>query len=131
MDFTLKSLTGEKVTLSDLRGKVVLIDFWATWCGPCRRELPTIEKLHREYEDKGLVVLGINDEESGTAKKFLAKNEYRLPVLMDSKKEVARAYGTRAIPTVIVVDKDGVVRAHFVGGRSEDELRAALKGAGL
>ncbi|HLJ48561.1 MAG TPA: redoxin domain-containing protein [Bryobacteraceae bacterium] len=131
MDFTLKNLNGEKVTLSDLRGQVVLIDFWASWCGPCRHELPTIEKLHREYENKGLVVLGINDEDSGLAKKFLVKNEYTIPVLMDAKKEVAKAYGTRAIPTVVVVDKNGVIRAHFVGGRSEEQLRLALKSAGL
>ena len=104
---------------------------WFARTGSSRRELPTIEKLHREYENKGLVVLGINDQDSGLAKKFLAKNEYTIQVLMDAKKEVAKAYGTRAVPTVIVVGKDRVIRAHFVGGRSEEQLRLALKSARL
>ncbi len=130
-DFTLKSLEGSKTTLSELRGKVVLLDFWATWCPPCRKELPSIDKLNREYKDKGLVVLGINDEDSGTVKSFLKKNEYSLTVLMDGKREVHRMYGASAIPTVIIMDRDGVIKAHYIGGRSEQELVAALNSAGL
>ncbi len=130
-DFTLKALEGGKVTLSDLRGKVVLLDFWATWCPPCRKELPSIEKLHREFKDKDLVVLGIDDEDSGTVKGFLKKNEYSIPVLLDSRQEVHRMYGARAIPTVIVIGRDGVIKAHYVGGRGEADLLAALKIAGI
>ncbi|HEY6390673.1 MAG TPA: redoxin domain-containing protein [Bryobacteraceae bacterium] len=131
MDFELKDIQGAQVRLSDYRGKIVLLDFWATWCPPCRKELPSIEKLHRQFADKDVVVLGINDEDSGTVKGFLKKNEYTIPTLMDSKKNVHRMYGARAIPTVIVIDRNGVIRAHYIGGRSEADLLAALKTAGL
>jgi len=131
MDFELKEIQGAQVRLSDYRGKIVLLDFWATWCPPCRKELPSIEKLHRQFADKDVVVLGINDEDSGTVKGFLKKNEYTIPTLMDSKKNVHRMYGARAIPTVIVIDRNGVIRAHYIGGRTEAELLAALKTAGL
>jgi peroxiredoxin/outer membrane lipoprotein-sorting protein len=131
MDFELKDLQGAQVRLSSFRGKIVLLDFWATWCPPCRKEMPSIEKLHRQFAGKDVVVLGINDEDSATVKSFLKKNEYSLPTLLDSKKNVHRLYGARAIPTVIVIDRDGVIRAHYIGGRSEADLMAALKTAGL
>jgi peroxiredoxin len=130
-DFTLKDLQGQKVSLSDFQGKIVLLDFWATWCPPCREELPSIDKLYRTYKDKDLAVLGINDEDSGTVKSFLKKNDYSLPTLVDSKRSVHRIYGARAIPTVVVIDRKGVIVAHFVGSRPETELVAALKTAGL
>ncbi len=129
-DFTLKSLQGEKIALSDLRGKIVLLDFWATWCGPCRKELPDIEKLFQKYQDKDVVILAIDDEESGTIKSFLKKHNYDFTTLVDSNQEVHRKYSTRAIPTVLVINRQGVVVDHFVGGRSEEELTAALKNAG-
>jgi peroxiredoxin/outer membrane lipoprotein-sorting protein len=131
MDFELKDLQGAQVRLSSFRGKIVLLDFWATWCPPCRKELPSIEKLHRQFADKDVVVLGINDEDPGTVKGFLKKYEYTISTLLDSKKNVHRMYGARAIPTVIVIDREGVIRAHYIGGRSEAELIAALKTAGL
>ena len=131
MDFELKDLQGTQIRLSSFRGKIVLLDFWATWCPPCRKELPSIEKLHREFADKDVVVLGINDEDAGTVKGFLKKNEYTLATLMDSKKNVHRMYGARSIPTVIVIDRQGVIRAHYIGGRSEANLREGLKLAGL
>ena len=129
-DFTLKNLEGSPVHLADLHGKVVLLDFWATWCPPCRHELPTIEALSRKYKDHNLVVYGVNDEDVGTAKKFLEKHHPDLDTLHDSGK-VYRTYGCSSIPTVLVIDPNGKIVAHFVGERSEGELIAALKQAGM
>ena len=124
-DFALKSLDGQPVELSSLRGKVVVLDFWATWCGPCRRELPIVDKLREEFGDE-VRFLGINAEDSGTVKGFLKKNAYGLTMLMDSKRTVNRTYGVHAIPTLFVIDRDGVIRQHFIGGREARELHQAI-----
>jgi peroxiredoxin/outer membrane lipoprotein-sorting protein len=129
-DFKLKDLDGNEVTLSELRGKVVLIDFWATWCPPCREELPSIAKLNTAYGDKDVVVLGINDEDRGTVKHYLEKQGLSLTVLMDSGEKVHGQYGCHALPTVVIINREGTVTAQYIGGRSEQELRAALQTAG-
>lgn len=129
-DFKLKDLDGNEVALSELRGKVVLIDFWATWCPPCREELPTIAKLNAAYGDKDVAVLGVNDEDRGTVKHYLEKHGLALTVLMDSSEKVHGQYGCRALPTVVIINRQGTVTAQYVGGRSEQELRAALRTAG-
>ena len=130
-DFTLKTVDGAPVHLADLKGKVVLLDFWATWCPPCRHELPTIEALSRKYSGRNVVVFGVNDEEMRTVKNFLAKNHPDLATLHDPDRKVHKLYGCRAIPTVLVIDTGGKVVAHFVGERPEGELVAALKQAGM
>jgi peroxiredoxin/outer membrane lipoprotein-sorting protein len=130
-DFTLKDLEGREFNLKNLRGKVVLLSFWATWCGPCRLELPQMEKLHQEFKSKGLVVLGVNDEESEIAREFVKSNNYSFPTLSDTKRDVARLYKISAIPTLIVVDREGKISTHFVGVRSEQDVRAAVKKAGI
>jgi peroxiredoxin len=127
-DFQLKSVSGEPVRLSDLRGSVVVLDFWATWCGPCREELPIVEKLRTEFAGK-VQFLGINDEDRGTVAGFLKKHDYQLSVLMDGRKDVHRQYGIRSIPQLFVIDREGVIRQHYVGGRSEDALRKAIEAA--
>ena len=127
-DFQLKSVAGEPVRLSDLRGSVVVLDFWATWCGPCRRELPIVEKLRAEFVGK-VQFLGINDEEKSTVAAFLKKNAYQLSVLMDGRRDVHRQYGVRAVPTLLVIDRGGVIRQHFVGGPTEETLRKAIDAA--
>ncbi len=124
-DFALKSLDGEPLELASLRGKVVVLDFWATWCGPCRHELPIVDKLREEFAGK-VQFLGINDEDNGTVKSFLRKNSYGITVLMDSKRTVHRTYGVHAIPTLFVIDREGVIRQHFIGGREAPELRKAI-----
>jgi peroxiredoxin len=132
LDFTLKDVdSGEKVRLMDLRGKVVLLDFWATWCGPCRRELPTVEKLHRELKDKGLVVLTINDESPAKARSFVHGKKYTFPVLDDSKREVHARYHVHAIPTLVVFDKKGKMVSYSTGTKGEESLRRLLARAGL
>ena len=130
-DFELKTGAGEKVRLSDYRGKVVLLNFWATWCGPCRRELPTVAKLYGEFKDSGLVVFGVNDEDRSTAKKYLEKEGLALPFLDDSSQKAHRLYHVNAIPTVFLIDPQGKVVKYFRGGRDEESLRAALKTVGI
>ena len=130
-DFELKTGAGEKVRLSDYRGKVVLLNFWATWCGPCRQELPTVAKLYGEFRDSGLVVFGVNDEDKGTARKYLEKQGLALPFLDDSSQKAHRLYHVNAIPTVFLIDPQGKVVKYFRGGHDEESFRAALKTVGI
>jgi peroxiredoxin/outer membrane lipoprotein-sorting protein len=124
--FALKTLEGEPVALEQTRGKVVVLDFWATWCPPCREELPSIEKLREEFAGQ-VQFFGVNNEDSGIVKNFLQKHKYELPVLMDAKRQVDRQYGVSAIPTMFIIDKQGVIRQHFIGSRSEAKLRQAIQ----
>jgi peroxiredoxin/outer membrane lipoprotein-sorting protein len=130
-DFELKSASGEKVRLSDFRGKVVLLNFWATWCGPCRSELPTIAKLYGEFKDSGLVVYGANDEDRAVARKYLEKEGLQLPFLDDSSQKAYRLYRVNSIPAVFIIDPQGKVVKYFRGGHDEESLRAALKTVGI
>lgn len=128
-DFSLNSLDGKQYTLSDLRGKVVLIDFWATWCPPCKKELPVIEKLHRDFKDEGLVVLGISDENKTTIEKFLKENKLTFPILLDQGGKVAKLYKVQAIPRVILIDKKGKIVKDITGYEEENEkiLKEAIE----
>jgi TonB family protein len=130
-DFKLKDISGKEFNLHGLRGKVVLLDFWATWCAPCLVELPHIEQLHREFKDKGLVVLGINAEEGEVASAFMKEKGYTFPTLVDTEGSVAELYGVEAIPQVFVIGKDGKVATHYFGTKTEIELRAALENVGF
>jgi thiol-disulfide isomerase/thioredoxin len=131
-DFSLLDLAGKRQKLSALKGKVVLLDFWATWCGPCRRELPTIAKLHRELAAKGLAVVAVNvGEPAATVNAYLKKNQFSIPVWLDSKTEVSTRYQASSIPTLVVIDRAGKVTGYKVGVRDEAALRALLAEAGL
>ena len=130
-DFELKNLDGEKIHLSALRGHPVMLSFWASWCGPCRRELPDIDKLNKEYKDKGVVVLGVNDEGKGIASKFLQKEGLSLPTLDDSNQKAYRLYRVHSIPTTFVIDANGKIVRFLSGGRDPETLRQALKSAGM
>ncbi|HKQ72102.1 MAG TPA: redoxin domain-containing protein [Blastocatellia bacterium] len=131
VDFTLTDLDGRTVNLRALRGQVVLLNFWATWCGPCVRELPSIERLHRAFKGKGLVTLGVNAEEPSVAREFIKRGGYTFATLVDEQRAMTRAYQVSAIPQTLIIGKDGKVAAHFIGIRSENDLRAALQKAGL
>jgi peroxiredoxin/outer membrane lipoprotein-sorting protein len=130
-DFSLKDTEGTKVNLSDFRGKVVVLDFWATWCPPCLEELPWIDAFYRQVKGKDLIVLGVNDEDVGTIRDFLKKHGYELPTLVDSNRAVHTMYGVQIIPTLVIINRRGVVVADYVGRRSEKELLAALRTAEL
>ena len=131
-DFTLKAINyNGSYNLKSLRGKVVLIDFFASWCPPSRKELPSIEKLHKEFAPKGLVVLGINNEKRSVIDDFRGKMGLTFPILDNTQNTVSSSYQVTGIPTTLVVGKDGVVVAHFVGSVSEQNLRDALAKAGI
>ncbi len=130
-DFELKTIEGERVHLAELRGHPVLLSFWASWCGPCRKELPEVARLHQQFKGKGLVVLGVNDEGKGTARKFAEKNELPFPIIDDSGGKAHRLYRVRAIPSVFLIDGEGKVVRFFLGAKSPAVLEAALRSVGL
>jgi peroxiredoxin len=128
-DFTLTTLEGDTVRLSDLRGQPVLINFWASWCGPCRSEMPHIQAAHETHSKDGLVVLGVDQMESPPAvARFV--NEFNLTFLipMDSDGKVSRAYQARGLPTSFFVDADGIIRDTFTGPMSAGHIESLLDG---
>jgi peroxiredoxin/outer membrane lipoprotein-sorting protein len=130
-DFDLTDLRGDSYSLTKLKGKVVMLDFWATWCAPCRREMPHLQKLYSEYKDKGLVLLGVNQEHPEQARNFMKQYKLTFPSLIDRGGVVTSTYGVRGLPTVVVIDREGVITAHLLGLRGEEELRSVLKKAGV
>jgi peroxiredoxin len=130
-NFTLKTVKGESVQIKKLRGKVVLLSFWASWCGPCRQEMPVIEKLGQQYRDKGLMVFGVNDEDRETIQDYIKENGYSFPTLVDEEQEASNLYNVHAIPTMVVLDREGNVASYRVGLTREAELRAMLGTLGI
>jgi len=127
-DFTLQDLSGKHVHLGDLKGSVVLVEFWATWCPPCRESIPGMERLHKAYRDKGLVVLGVSLDTSGvdSVRSFVRESGISYPILQGSD-EVASKYMVRAIPTMFLVNKDGVIARQYLGGAEGDTLEKDIK----
>ncbi len=110
-DFYLKSITGENLRLEEFKGQVVLLNFWASWCGPCRQEMPFLEKIHTKYKDLGFSVIGVNiDEKTEDASGFLKKQPVTFPILLDANKKVSEDYNIMAMPTTYIIDQDGVIR---------------------
>ncbi|MCM2264070.1 MAG: TlpA family protein disulfide reductase [Desulfuromonadales bacterium] len=116
-DFTLTGLDGKAYTLAALRGKVVIVNFWATWCPPCRAEMPSMELLHRDLADEGLVMLAVNIEKDGrqTVPKFLATSTHSFPILVDEKEDVQKRYGVYKFPESFVIRKNGVIDDKVIG----------------
>lgn len=110
-DFTLQSRAGAQVSLSDLRGEVVMINFWATWCGPCRAEMPHLEALHQRYSDLGFTLLGVNvEEDSRLSDQFLAETPVSFDILFDPSNGVSELYDVIAMPSTVLVDRQGNMR---------------------
>ena len=121
-NFTLKSVSGKNMKLSEMTGNVVLINFWASWCGPCREEMPLLNDLHKKYEPLGFTVLGVNvEEDARNARGFLKDFPVDFPVLLDSKNQVSKQYNVIAMPTTVVVDRDGNMRFLHKGYKPGDE----------
>jgi peroxiredoxin len=110
-DFALKSSTGQNLRLSEYRGNVVMINFWATWCGPCRQEMPLLDELYTRYERVGFSLLGVNiDDDSRRAMQMIEDLGVSFPVLFDARKEVSELYEVEAMPVTVLVDREGNVR---------------------
>ncbi|RLB69857.1 MAG: TlpA family protein disulfide reductase [Deltaproteobacteria bacterium] len=118
-DFTLTNMQGEQVSLSQYRGKVVILNFWATWCPPCREEMPSMERLYQKYKDQGLVILAVSADENGkkAVSQFLQKTPYSFPILLDSDNIAQNAYGVFRFPESFIIDRNGMVVKKIIGGR--------------
>lgn len=131
-NFQLQSLDGKTISLNDLRGKPVMLTFWATWCPFCRIEMPTIQKAYEEWQNKGFVVLTIDiidstaTETADNLASFMNTNNYSFPVLLDTKMQVTRTYNIKSTPTSLFIDKDGVIREIKIGVSSKETFDASL-----
>jgi len=130
-DFTLRDLSGESVQLSSKRGDVVLLDFWATWCGPCRYDMPFVQNLAERYADRGLKVYGVNSEDVEQAAAYLRQNDLTFPTLVDPGMRTAKLFQVNALPTFVVIDRQGRLAGYMRGTRTEKQLEQALLKAGL
>ena len=129
-DFTLADTEGRQVHLKDLRGKVVVVDFWATWCPPCREQMPHLQQIHQQFSDKGVVVLGLDVGEDGPrVSQFARQSAYTFTLLLGSEPGVTELYFVDGFPTTLVVDRQGKIVYRAVGGQSPDTLRAAIQKA--
>jgi len=115
-NFKLPNLEGKTVSLSDLRGKPVMLNFWTTWCPPCQAEMPHIQQVYEAWSDKGLVVLAINlGESSAKVKEFVQSYGLSFPVLLDTKQGTAQKYNIGGIPTTFFIDKNGIIQVKITG----------------
>ncbi len=125
----LKDLEGKSVKLADFKGKVVVLNFWATWCPPCRREIPDFVALQKQYADKGLVIIGVSLDEGGASvvKPFAKKMGINYPVVMGDQKTIAAYGGVQVVPTTFIIDKTGKLAAQHEGGADRATFEAEIK----
>jgi peroxiredoxin len=124
-DFTLKTLDGQDITLSNLQGKVILINIWASWCPPCQAEMPAIERVYQTYKNKGFVVLSIDSTAQDTLANvqiFVQNNKLSFPILLDESGSTTRLYRVQSLPTSFFIGSDGVIRDVIVGGPMAEAL---------
>jgi len=130
-DLTLTDLSGKKWNLRALAGQVVLVNFWATWCPPCRKELPDLEALYQRFHSRGLVILAISDEEAAKVKPFVAEQKLTYPVLLDPGRKVNKLFQVEGIPKSFVYGRDGKLVAEAMDMRTQRQFLEMLKRAGL
>ncbi len=130
-DFTLSDIHGKSWKLSDLRGKVVLVNFWATWCPPCRKEMPDMQALYERFGPRGLVILAISDETHEKVDPFIAEKKYTYPVLLDPAQTVGKQFGVQGIPKSFVFDRKGKLVAVAIDRRTNRQFLEMLQQAGL
>jgi len=126
---SLRDLDGRQITLQDMRGKVVVLDFWATWCGPCVAEMPTVQAIQTAYQDKGIEVWGITGDDPAVLKKWIAEKQTSLKTLLDPENDTSEEYNVGGIPTLLVIDREGKIRSYYEGNQTEQSLRAAIDAA--
>ena len=130
-NISLEDLKGKKVELKSYRGKVIFLNFWATWCGPCKEEMPSMEALYQQYKEKDFVFLTISVDYEGTkpVKEFIEKRRYTFPVLVDQKNETLDLYDVKGIPTTFIIDKQGRMLGKAIGPRNwqSPEITSLLK----
>ena len=128
-DFSLDNMSGKKVTLTQFRGKVVILNFWSIWCGPCLAEMPSLNKLYLEFKDKGIVVIAVaEDPAEKPVKSYVQEKSIAFPILMDRDKKVYFKYSLFGIPVTFLIDKKGVIVEKFIGERdwSSPEMRGKI-----
>ena len=120
--FQLASMAGKAVSLDQYKGQVVMINFWASWCGPCREEMPILEKLHAKYKPMGFTMIGVNVEpDSAEAAKWLKATPVTFPILFDTKSEVSKLYSVQSMPSTVIIDRKGNLRWLHRGYKAGDE----------
>ena len=130
-DFTLTDLQGKEWHLKDLQGKVVLVNFWATWCPPCRKEMPDLEALYEKYKNQGLLILAISDEEAAKVGPFIAERKISYPVMLDPGRKVNGLFQVEGIPKSFVYARDGKMVAQSIDMRTRSQFQEMLAEAGL
>jgi len=130
-DFTLSDLQGNPWHLRDLRGKVVLVNFWATWCPPCRKEMPDLQALYDKYKDQGFVVVSISDEQAAKVQPFITERKITYPVLLDPGRKVNDLFQVEGIPKSFVYDREGKLVAQSIDMRTRNQFQAMIAQAGL
>ena len=130
-DFTLQDLNGESWNLRKQHGKVVVLNFWATWCPPCRKEMPDLETLYQQFKDQGLVILAISDEDAGKVKPFIAERKVTYPILLDPGRKVNERFQIEGIPKTFVYDRNGKLVSQSIDMRTRRQFLEMLAQAGL
>ena len=124
-DFTVSLVSGETLKLQGQRGKPMLVNFWATWCAPCREEMPAMERLYTKHRERGFVLLAVSvDTDASVVKPFLERYKLTFPVALDAKMDLANAYGVRALPASFLIDRNGYLTALALGPRTWDNRAA-------